>query len=82
MATNANHMERLTHLRALYEEAYEQRSSFSECIKRCERSLREHAGMAPYWRIKTYSILVGANEDWCKAEVKTPEQRTEEAYST
>jgi hypothetical protein len=79
MATSANDMERLTHLRALYEQAYEQRGSFSECIERCERSLREHVGMAPYWRIKTYSILVGANEDWRKAEVKTPDQGTEEA---
>jgi len=68
MATYASHEERLIHLRALYEQAHEQRGSFSECIEQCERALE--SGIAPYWRIEIFCILVGANmRDWNKAEV-------------
>ena len=63
--TLADHQKRLLNLTALYEQ-----SNLSECIKQCEDSLKEHVGMAPYWRIKTYCLLVGANEDWEKAEVR------------
>ena len=69
MAIQAGHEERLVHLHALYEQGYVQ-NEFSECIKQCERSLREYAGMAPFWRIKTYCILTGAcQHDWYRAEV-------------
>ena len=79
MKTYADYDELLTHLRALYEQGYEQ-NEFSECIKQCERSLR--SGIAPYWRIKIYCFLVGANKDWKKAEVKALNQTIEKAYST
>ena len=68
MATYANQEELLTRLRVLYVEGYDQ-NEFSECIEQCERSLE--SGLAPYWRIKIHCILVGANKDWHKAEVKT-----------
>jgi len=73
MAANIKYVEhyvRLVNLRALEHQGYDQRGNFSKCIEQCERSLREHAGMAPYWRIKTYCILVGAYQhDWEEAEV-------------
>jgi hypothetical protein len=69
MATYADWEQRLTHLCALYQQAHEQGGSFSECIEQCERSL--YTSISPYWRIKIYGILVGANEDWHKAELKT-----------
>lgn len=65
MITFADNLERLVDLTALYEQG-----KFSESIEQCERTLREHAGILPYWRIKIYCILVGANEDWEKAEVQ------------
>ena len=64
MATFADHEKRLYDLTAIY-----QQGRFRECRERCERSLQEHRGMAPYWRIKTYCLLVGACSDWQKAEV-------------
>ena len=70
MSTSAEHLQRLVRLRALYEQDHEQGGEFSECIKECQRSLLEHVEMAPFWRIKTYCLLVGANEDWEKAEVR------------
>jgi hypothetical protein len=76
MAIQADHEERLVHLHALYEQGYVQ-NEFSECIKQCEHSLREYAGMALFWRIKTYCILTGAcQHDWHRAEAsKSPSQR-------
>jgi hypothetical protein len=62
--TAVDHSRRLHDLTALYEQG-----KHSECIEECEQSLREHVGMAPYWRIKTYCLLVGANENWEEAEV-------------
>jgi hypothetical protein len=63
-----DHEELLTHLGALYDQGYDQ-NEFSECIKQCRRSLQ--SGIAPYWRIKIHCILVGAEQDWEKAEVRT-----------
>jgi hypothetical protein len=66
MATNW--AERLIHLRALYVQGYEQGGKFSECMKQCGRTLE--SGMSPFWRIKTFCILVGAcQHDWNEAEV-------------
>lgn len=72
MATSAEHEKRLIHLHALYEQGFKKGGTFSECIEQCEHSLREYAGMAPFWRIKTYCLLVGAcQHDWHEAEVST-----------
>jgi hypothetical protein len=65
MATFADDNKRLWDLAQLYEEG-----KFSECIEQGERILWDYAGTPPYWHIKIYCILVGANEDWHKAEVR------------
>jgi hypothetical protein len=66
MATNW--AERLAHLHALYDQGYEQGGKFQECIEQCERTLE--SGMSPFWRIKTFCILVAACQyDWNEAEV-------------
>jgi hypothetical protein len=60
---------RLHHLRALYDEGYAQKD-FSVCITQCQRDLREHTRMGPFWRIKTYCLLAGAcHHDRKQAEV-------------
>jgi hypothetical protein len=63
-----NRNELVAHLHALYDQGYDQ-NEFSECIEQCERSLQ--SGIAPYWRIKIHCILVGAEKNWEKAEVRT-----------
>lgn len=69
MLSFAEHEQRLLHLQSLYDQGYAQ-NEFSECTKQCERSLLEHAGMAPFWRIKTCRLLLGSYQhDWHKAEV-------------
>jgi hypothetical protein len=52
MAILDDDMKRLVGLTTLYEQG-----KFSECIKLGERTLRNHAGMSPYWQIKTCCIL-------------------------
>ena len=75
-----DHAERVGHLRALYEKGREQGGEFSEWIKQCERSLVEHGGMPPFWRIKTYCLLVGSYQhDWHEAEVSPRDSRTRKA---
>jgi hypothetical protein len=68
MAIYSDHKKLLARLGALYDQAYAQ-NEFSECIKQCEQSLQSR--VAPYWRIKIHCILVAAERDWEKAEVKT-----------
>ena len=80
MSTSAEHLQRLVRLRALYEQDHEQGGEFSECIKECQRSLLEHVEMAPFWRIKTYCLLVGAcQHDWHEAEISPRDHRTRKA---
>lgn len=82
MATLVDHEKRLLHLGELYEQGFKKGGTFSECIEQCERSLSEYAGMATFWRIKTYCLLAGAcQHDWHEAEacirsLDQPSQRT------
>jgi hypothetical protein len=74
MAILDDDMKRLVELTTLYEQG-----KFSECIKLGERTLRKHAGMAPYCQIETYCILARSNrEDWEKAEVNLSRPRSKE----